>query len=111
MIKAVAKIIVTYGKEIQDEVFKVNVGNYSVRSIVRRAKEIRPGILGYATAIINAYNDKKKKNILLADRLYGSGKNRIRKMSEDEDSAESADELLNEDDDQDIDDEEALSSI
>ena len=36
---------------------------------------------------------------------------RIRKMSEDEDSAESADELLNEDDDQDIDDEEALSSI
>lgn len=111
MIKAVAKIIVTYGKEIQDEVFKVNVGNYSVRSIVRRAKEIRPGILGYATAIINAYNDKKKKNILLADRLYGSGKNRIRKMSEDEDSAESADELLNEDDDQDIYDEEALSSI
>ena len=70
MIKAVAKIIVTYGSELQEEMFKVNVGNYTVRSIVRRAKEIRPGILGFATALVYAYNDKKKKNILSPDRLY-----------------------------------------
>ncbi len=70
MIKAVAKIIVTYGNELQEEMFKVNVGNYTVRSIVRRAREIRPGILGFATALVYAYNDKKKKNILSPDRLY-----------------------------------------
>ena len=74
MIKAVAKIIVTYGSEMQEEVFKVNVGNYSVRSIIRRAREICPGFLGYATAIINAYNDKKKKNTLSPDKLYKTGK-------------------------------------
>ena len=73
MIKGVARCLVTYGAELIDEVFKVNVGNYSVRTIVRRAKEIRPGVLGYATALIYAYNDKKKKNILAPDRLY-SGK-------------------------------------
>lgn len=75
MIKAVAKIIVTYGGELQEELFKMNVGNYTVRSIVRRAKEIRPGLLGFATALVYAYNDKKKKNILSPDKLY-IGKNK-----------------------------------
>ena len=108
MIKAVAKVIVTYGRSLQEEVFKVNVGNYSVRSIVRRAKEIRPGLLGYATAIINSYNDKKKKKILSADMLYGSGRKNRKEADDVEDDDQSADEPSDEES-LDYEDEEGLS--
>ena len=74
MIKAFAKMIVTYGDEMEEEAFKKNVGKYTVRTLVRRGKEIKPGILGLATALIDAYNDKKKKNILAPDRLYKNAK-------------------------------------
>ena len=74
MIRAVARLLVTYGSELQEEVFKANVGAYTVRTICRRAKEIRPGSLGLATAMVYAYNDKKKKNILSPEKLYTTGK-------------------------------------
>lgn len=79
MIKAVAKTIMTYGNELQEDVFKTKVGGHSVRAIVRRAKEIKPGVLGYATVIVNAYNEKMKKNVLEPKQLYESGKEKSEK--------------------------------
>ena len=108
MIKAVAKVIVTYGKALQEEVFKMNVGNYTVRTIARRAKEIRPGVLGFATAIINAYNDKKKKNTLSADMLYGSKRKHKVEIDVDEGSDLTAIDVQDEDS-QEYDDEYGLS--
>lgn len=76
MIKGVAKIIVTYGNELQEEEFKVKLGSYSIRTVVRRGREICAGSLGIATAMVNIYNEKRKRFFLPADRLYGSGKGR-----------------------------------
>ena len=81
MIKALAKTIVTYGDELDEDAFKKNVGKYTVRTILRRAKEIRPGILGLATAIVDAYNDKKKKNILAPDRLYKNNRYKKKRVT------------------------------
>ena len=89
MIKAIAKTIVTYGNELQEGVFKKNVGKYTVRTIVRRGKDIKPGILGIATALIDAYNDKKKKNILAPDRLYKNSKYKLKKENTAEDEPDS----------------------
>ncbi len=100
MIKAVAKVIVTYGDEMQEEVFKANVGNYTVRAIVRRAKEICPGIKGYATALVNAYNDKKKRNLLAVEQLFATGKRKtgkIRTESEQDNTDDDHDTDLSED--------------
>ena len=46
-------------------VFKDHVGKYSVKSIVRTAKERRLGVLGYSEAMMVAYNAKNKYRLSL----------------------------------------------
>ena len=92
MIKGMAKIIVTYGNELQEEEFKAKVGCYSIRTVIRRGREICAGSLGIATAMVNIYNEKRKRYLLQADRLYGSGKGkRIREGIPEEDMPEAED--------------------
>ena len=92
MIKGMAKIIVTYGNELQEEEFKAKVGCYSIRTVIRRGREICAGSLGIATAMVNIYNEKRKRYLLQADRLYGSGKGkRIREEILEEDRPEAED--------------------
>ena len=70
MIKGVAKLVVTFGDSLRDEVFKEKVGRLSIREIVRTAKERRAGSLGYAEAMLLAYNSKKTHSQLQMDKLY-----------------------------------------
>ena len=73
MLMGIAKIIVTYGDSLKEDIFKEHVGKLPVKSIIRSAKERGPGALGYAEAMMIAYNNKNKNRLSLR-RLYGSKK-------------------------------------
>ena len=70
--KAVAKLVVVYKNALDDEVFKEKLGSVSLKTLARTAKERRPGMMGYAEAMVIEYNGKKKNNIhrLRIGKLY-----------------------------------------
>ncbi|MDD3227832.1 MAG: hypothetical protein PHE09_01320 [Oscillospiraceae bacterium] len=57
---AVARIVNAYGDSLKDDLFKERIGVMSVKQLSRTAKERRPGSLGYAEAMLVAYNRKCK---------------------------------------------------
>ena len=59
MLNAVAKLIAVYQDRMDDEVFKEKLGALSLKSIIRTAKERRPGCLGYAETMVIEYNGKR----------------------------------------------------
>ena len=65
ILMGIAKIIVSYGDELKEDMFVDHVGRVSVKSIVRTAKERSPGALGYAEAMVLAYNNKNKQRLSL----------------------------------------------
>ena len=60
ILKGIAKLIITYKDELDDEVFKEKLGMVSIKTLTRIAKDRRPGAMGYAEAMILEYNGKKK---------------------------------------------------
>lgn len=71
MLRAVTKLIVTYGDEIDDETFVERVGNKSPRQISRLARERGSGSLYYAQIILEEYNGKRRGSARLSARkLY-----------------------------------------
>ena len=82
MLMGIARIVVAYGDSLKEDIFKDHVGKVSVKSIIRTAKERRPGALGYSEAMMIAYNNKNKRRLSLR-MLYG-GKN----IENEEDDAE-----------------------
>ena len=70
ILMGIAKIIVAYGDSLREDVFKDHVGKMSVKSIIRTARERRPGALGYSEAMMLAYNAKNKYHLSLKT-LYG----------------------------------------
>ena len=60
ILKAVAKLVVVYRNELNDDVFKERLGDISIKQLVRTAKERRPGMMGMAEAMVIEYNGKKK---------------------------------------------------
>lgn len=72
MLKAVCKLCIIYKDQINEEEFKEKVGSYSVKQISRIAKERRKGHMGFAEAMVMAYNGKKKTpaNRLPEKKLY-----------------------------------------
>lgn len=69
MMSGVARLIYAYGDELKDNIFKEKLGKCSVKEISRNAKERRPGSLGYAEALLLAYN-KKCRIQLRMEALY-----------------------------------------
>lgn len=67
MLKGVAKILVTYGDSVNEDVFKEKVGQASVKQITRTAKERCPGFMGYAEAVMILYNQKNKYHLSITD--------------------------------------------
>ena len=90
MLKGIARIIVAYGDALHEDVFKEHVGRCSVKYIIRNAKERRPGALGYAEAMVIAYNAKNKYRLSMR-KLYGNSSD---EEAENEDSDEDSDELV-----------------
>ncbi|UQZ87861.1 hypothetical protein C4J81_00955 [Deltaproteobacteria bacterium Smac51] len=60
MLNGIARLVFTYGDKMNDDHFKEKLGNYSVKEISRTAVDRRTGSLGYAEAMLIAYNKKKK---------------------------------------------------
>jgi len=60
ILKAIAKLIVTYKDTLDDEVFKEKLGMVSIKTLTRIAKDRRPGAMGLAEAMVIEYNGKKK---------------------------------------------------
>ena len=87
-LNAVARLIAAYGDALNEETFKERLGLIPMKTIIRTARERRPGSLGYAEAMLVFYN-KKCKYRLSMRKLYGT--------ASDEDD-------LDDDDDSDMDD-------
>ena len=68
-LNGVARLAVAFGDTIKDDLFKEKVGFMSVKQLSRTAKERRPGSLGYAEAMLVAYN-RKCKYPLRWNKLY-----------------------------------------
>lgn len=60
MLKAIAKLVVTYKDDLDDEEFKDKLGAVSPKILSRTAKERQGGMLGYAETMVLTYNGKKK---------------------------------------------------
>ena len=69
MLRGIARLIVAFEDEMRDDIFKDKVGRYSAKEISRTAKERKVGSLGYAEAILIAYN-RKMKTALRWAKLY-----------------------------------------
>lgn len=67
----VARMIVAFGDQLRDEIFKEKVGFMSVRQLSRIAKERAAGSLGFAEAMLIAYN-RKCKHTLRMTKLHSS---------------------------------------
>ena len=70
ILMGIAKIIVAYGDALKEDLFKERVGRQSVKSIIRTAREWRPGAMGFAEAMMLAYNSKSKNKLSMRI-LYG----------------------------------------
>lgn len=71
MLKGIAQVIVAYGDSLNEETFKDHVGRISPKTIARTAHDRHPGTIGFAEAIVLAYNKQNKKRLHLP-KLYWS---------------------------------------
>jgi hypothetical protein len=69
MLKGITHLVVAFGDTMRDDIFKDKVGAISAREISRTAKERKAGSIGYAEAMLIAYN-KKMKSALKWSKLY-----------------------------------------
>ena len=72
MLNALAKLCVTFGDALNEEVFKEKLGAIPLRTLARNARERRSGSMGFAEAMVLEYNGKKKTGLhrLLISKLY-----------------------------------------
>ena len=70
MLRGVARLVVSFGDLMKDDVFCDRLGKVSAREITRNAKEKREGSLGFAETILLIYN-KKTNGGLHRTMLYG----------------------------------------
>lgn len=71
MLRGVAKLIASYGDDLNDDIFKEKLGSHSVKEISRVAKDRKAGSMGYAETMVIMYN-KNFKNGLIWTKLYSS---------------------------------------
>jgi hypothetical protein len=70
MLRGAARLVVAFGDALKDDAFKERIGSFSAKEISRTAKARRAGSLGFAEAMLIAYN-KKIKSPLRWSKLYG----------------------------------------
>ena len=83
ILKGIAKLIITYEDRIIDDYFIEKFGSYSVKEIIRSAKERGGGTKGYAEAILSVYNRKIKNQLDFAELNKAANEN-ARSIGEDE---------------------------
>lgn len=70
MLSAIARLFAAYGDKLDEDNFKDRLSQVSVKTIIRSARERRPGALGYAEAMLVFYNRKCKYRLSMK-KLYG----------------------------------------
>lgn len=75
MLKGIAILVNSYGESIIDEMFKEKLSMYSVKEIVRTARERQTGSMGFAEAMLTFYN-RKLKSPLKWSTLYSNRRKR-----------------------------------
>ncbi len=75
ILKGIAQLIHAYGDSLNEEIFKEHVGRISPKAISRTAHDRHPGTIGFAEALILAYNKSNKKR-LFVQKLYWSNSRR-----------------------------------
>lgn len=98
IMKAVAKLVVVYGKMLDDELFKEKLGAISIKQLTRTAKERRSGSLGYAEVMVLEYNGRKKltANRLPINMLYSKNLTSLNPILDDETYEVNDDEAISE---------------
>ena len=81
MLKGIARLIVAFGDKLRDDLFKDKVGIYSAKDITRTAKERASGSMGYAEAMLLAYNKKMRYPLRWAN-LYSNKKAHLQETFE-----------------------------
>lgn len=76
MLKGIAQVVFAYGNSLNDELFKDHCGRISAKAISRTAKDRRPGTIGFAEALVLAYNGRGKKKLSLQKLYWSSSKKR-----------------------------------
>lgn len=74
MIKGLARLVVAYGDELKDDQFIDRLGRSSAKDISRTARERRSGSVGYAEAMVYAYNYRVKFGLRI-EKLYAQQPN------------------------------------
>ena len=82
--RGVSLLIESYGDSIRDDIFCERIGKMSALEIIRTGKARRPGAIGYAEAMVIAYN-KNKKGCLSLRNLDGIYPNRSISKTKEED--------------------------
>lgn len=95
MLKGIAHLVVAFGENLRDDIFKDKVGAFSSKEIGRTAKERKAGSLGYAEAMLIAYN-KRMKSALKWSKLY-TNKIGIEEESDYPDASEETDSIKSDD--------------
>lgn len=75
MLKGIAQVITAYGESLNEEAFIDHVGRITPKAISRTAHDRHPGTIGFAEALILAYNKQTKKRLSL-QKLYWSNSKR-----------------------------------
>lgn len=74
ILNGVTKLVNAYGDRLKDDVFKDKVGDISIKELTRTAKERRAGSLGFAEAMLLAYNKRNKYPLNWQTLYSGVGK-------------------------------------
>ncbi len=90
IMSAIAKIVYIFGDKINDCLFKEKVGSFTVKALTRTARERRPGSLGFAEAILIAYNYRSKWPLSM-NKLYEKHRPEIEAADEANEDDESSD--------------------
>lgn len=73
ILKGIAKLIVSYGDNLNDEQFVDRLSKVSVREIIRTAKDRHAGTQGYAEAMLLQYNKRLKYPLRWTSLINESG--------------------------------------
>ena len=78
MLRGIAKLVYVYEDKLRDDLFKEKVGKVSPKELSRTAKERRAGSLGYAEAMLIAYNHRMRNPLRMSSLYKTKPKNRAK---------------------------------
>ncbi len=82
VLKGVSRFLAAYGDEVRDEAFKDKLSQISIKELARTAKDRRAGSLGYAEALVLAYNNRKSNGVIKMEKLYAKKKKTSKQKEE-----------------------------